>query len=48
MSFVFVGIFIGNMLSGWLGDIKGRRFPILLSYVMIFTFSLLSTASWNF
>lgn len=48
VSVVYVGIFIGNLVSGPVGDVLGRRLPILLSFFLIFTFSMLSAVSWGF
>jgi len=47
-SVVYLGALIGTLFSGILGDIVGRRLPILLSYPVIVFFSLLSAASQNF
>lgn len=41
-SIVYLGTLIGTVFSGFLGDILGRRLPILLSYPVIIAFSLLS------
>eukprot|EP00747_Dinoflagellata_sp_TGD_P162162 gnl/TRDRNA2_/TRDRNA2_179466_c0_seq1.p1 gnl/TRDRNA2_/TRDRNA2_179466_c0~~gnl/TRDRNA2_/TRDRNA2_179466_c0_seq1.p1 ORF type:complete len:507 (-),score=79.04 gnl/TRDRNA2_/TRDRNA2_179466_c0_seq1:146-1666(-) len=48
MTVVFVGIAIGNCISGPLSDCYGRRFPILLSYAAIAIFSILSSYAWNY
>lgn len=48
VSIVFVGILLGNMSSGPLGDTFGRRLPIVLSYLCVGVFSLLSAAVPNF
>jgi len=45
VTVVFIGVLFGNLCSGPLGDSKGRRFPVLISYFCIVVFSLLS--SWT-
>ncbi|CAD7972120.1 unnamed protein product [Amoebophrya sp. A25] len=45
VSIVFVGVMWGNIISGDLGDFYGRRMPVLLSYILIFVFSLASALS---
>jgi len=47
-SVVYLGAFIGSLCSGILGDIVGRRLPIILSYPVIIFFSLLSATSQSF
>jgi putative MFS transporter len=47
VTLVFVGVLVGNALSGVVGDKYGRRLPILVSYACIFVFSLLSALSWD-
>lgn len=42
---VYLGTLVGNIASGWLGDARGRRSPILLCYPIIVVFSLLSGCS---
>lgn len=42
VSIVFVGVLCGNMLSGPMGDNCGRRIPMLLSYLSVAVFSVLS------
>jgi len=48
VSVVFFGVLVGNLASGVIGDKLGRRLPILLSYVGICVFSLLSVVSNGF
>lgn len=48
VSVVFVGVLLGNGVSGSLGDRYGRRIPILLSYSTIVLFSLLSAVSTGY
>lgn len=48
VSVVFIGVLIGNMMSGPVGDTYGRRLPILCSMASIFIFSILSALSWGF
>eukprot|EP00392_Amoebophrya_sp_AT5.2_P000926 g928.t1 len=48
VSIVFIGVLFGNLLSGKLGDLLGRRIPILLSYGCIFLFSLASAMAVDF
>eukprot|EP00928_Gymnodinium_smaydae_P075409 TRINITY_DN58420_c0_g1_i1.p1 TRINITY_DN58420_c0_g1~~TRINITY_DN58420_c0_g1_i1.p1 ORF type:complete len:479 (+),score=77.40 TRINITY_DN58420_c0_g1_i1:86-1522(+) len=48
VSVVFIGILIGNAICGPLGDNQGRRLPILISYVGIFIFSVISAMSQDF
>lgn len=47
VSVVFVGVLLGNGVSGSLGDNFGRRVPIVSSYAGILIFSLLSALSWD-
>lgn len=47
-SIVFVGVLAGNLISGYMGDHLGRRAPLLLSYVGICAFSLLSVLATGF
>lgn len=42
VSIVFIGVLIGSLLSGPMGDWVGRRCPILLSYLGVGVFSILS------
>mmetsp|Transcript_4340 Transcript_4340/g.6689 ORF Transcript_4340/g.6689 Transcript_4340/m.6689 type:complete len:494 (+) Transcript_4340:86-1567(+) len=48
VSVVFVGVLIGNLMGGVIGDKMGRRLPILVSYVGICLFSLLSVMATGF
>jgi len=48
VTIVFFGILIGNFLSGPYADALGRRQPILVSYVSIFVFSILSSYASGF
>jgi len=48
VSIVFLGIFLGNMISGPFGDWAGRRLPILVSYAGIAIFSIASTFAQNY
>jgi len=48
ISIVFFGVLIGNLTSGVLGDIMGRRFPMILSYIGICFFSVLSVMATGF
>ncbi|CAD7952855.1 unnamed protein product [Amoebophrya sp. A25] len=45
---VFIGVLIGNLLSGTIGDAIGRKPVPLLGFAMIFFFSLLSVFAWDF
>lgn len=45
---VYMGILVGNLLSGPLGDYYGRRGLILLSYVSIFGMSIISSFAMGF
>jgi MFS family permease len=47
-SVAYLGALVGTVFSGVLGDIVGRRLPILLSYPVIILFSLLSAPSHSF
>lgn len=42
VSIVFIGVLVGNTLSGPIGDSFGRRTPILLSFFTVALFSVLS------
>lgn len=46
-SLVFVGLMIGNAVSGTVGDRMGRRKPLIYSYFFIVVFSCISALSWN-
>jgi len=48
VSIVFVGILVGNALSGPLGDSTGRRLPILLSYAGVALFGACSALTYGF
>jgi len=48
VSVVFIGVLVGNALCGPCGDRLGRRLPILLSYLGIGVFSMLSALSGGF
>jgi putative MFS transporter len=48
VSVVFFGVLIGNLMSGFLGDQMGRRLPVILSYIGIGAFSLVSMAATGF
>jgi MFS family permease len=45
VSLVYVGVLFGNMIGGPIGDVYGRRVPIVSSYWLIFALSLASAAS---
>jgi len=47
VTIVFIGILVGNLISGPLGDSYGRRQLILASFVGIFAFSMTSSATVN-
>eukprot|EP00929_Paragymnodinium_shiwhaense_P010702 TRINITY_DN115575_c0_g1_i1.p1 TRINITY_DN115575_c0_g1~~TRINITY_DN115575_c0_g1_i1.p1 ORF type:complete len:508 (+),score=56.12 TRINITY_DN115575_c0_g1_i1:122-1645(+) len=48
VSIVFVGILIGNVASGPIGDSCGRRTPILQSYLGLFISSLVMSYAFDF
>lgn len=48
VSVVFLGVLMGNLMGGVIGDKMGRRLPILVSYVGICLFSLLSVMATGF
>lgn len=48
VSVVFFGVLVGNIMSGFLGDWTGRRAPIILSYIGIGCFSMLSMEASGF
>eukprot|EP00747_Dinoflagellata_sp_TGD_P117156 gnl/TRDRNA2_/TRDRNA2_172545_c2_seq3.p1 gnl/TRDRNA2_/TRDRNA2_172545_c2~~gnl/TRDRNA2_/TRDRNA2_172545_c2_seq3.p1 ORF type:complete len:485 (+),score=46.52 gnl/TRDRNA2_/TRDRNA2_172545_c2_seq3:73-1527(+) len=48
VSMIFVGIFLGNLLSGTLGDYSGRRLPALVAYIGIFIFGTACALSQDF
>lgn len=45
VSVVFIGVLFGNVAGGSIGDLKGRRFPILLSLFGVFAFSIATAFS---
>jgi len=47
VTIVFIGVLIGNLLCGPLGDTYGRRHILIASYTGIFFFSVLSSFSAN-
>lgn len=47
VSVLFLGVLLGNGASGALGDWYGRRVPVLLSYILIVLFSLLSACAFD-
>lgn len=47
VSCVFMGVLLGNAFSGSMGDIYGRRLPVVMSYLGIVVFSVLSALSWG-
>jgi len=48
VSLVYVGVLLGNLLSGPIGDVYGRRGPIVASFWLVFAFSMASVASTSF
>lgn len=48
VSVVFLGVLLGNGVSGPLSDSWGRKIPIVLSYSMVAFFSVLSACAVNF
>jgi SP family galactose:H+ symporter-like MFS transporter len=48
VSLVYIGVMFGNLASGPLGDLYGRRFPIVLSFWLIFVLSVLCAFSVDF
>lgn len=44
VSVVFAGLAFGSLCSGLIADLMGRRQAILLSYSMVFTFSIMSAS----
>merc|ERR1719421_2626027 len=47
VSIVFVGFSAGNLLSGMIGDQRGRKASILLAYLLIGGFGLLTSTTWS-
>merc|ERR1719506_355393 len=47
VSIVFVGFSAGNLLSGFIGDQRGRKASILLAYLLIGGFGLLTSTAWS-
>jgi putative MFS transporter len=47
VSIVFVGFSVGNLLSGMIGDQRGRKASILLAYLLIGGFGLLTSTAWS-
>jgi len=45
VSTVFIGVMIGNYLSGMMGDQWGRKYPLLFGYFGVFAFSCLSAGT---
>lgn len=45
---VYLGVCVGNLVSGPLGDIRGRKEMLQSSYIGIFVFSILSSLMFNF
>jgi len=48
VSIVFVGVAIGNLMSGLVSDKYGRRLPVCCSYVCVALLSILSATTWGF
>lgn len=48
VSVVFIGILLGNTVGGPLGDSTGRKTPILLSFIGIVLFSVISASCIGF
>lgn len=48
VSVVFIGILLGNTLGGPLGDSTGRKTPVLLSFLGIILFSVISASCTGF
>merc|ERR1740129_326441 len=48
VTIVFIGVLIGNLVCGPIGDSLGRRHIIIVSYVGIFVFSILSSVTTGF
>lgn len=48
VSLVYIGVMCGNFASGPIGDMYGRRFPIVLSFWLIFVLSVICAFSVDF
>lgn len=48
VSVVFFGVMLGNLLSGLVGDGRGRRVVPLFGFAMVFLCSVLSVFAWSF
>jgi putative MFS transporter len=48
VTYVYIGVFFGNLVSGPLADRNGRRQLILASYIGIFAFSMVSSFMESF
>jgi MFS family permease len=47
VSVVFVGFSCGNLVSGMIGDVRGRKASILLAYMLIGGFGMLTSTAWS-
>mmetsp|Transcript_76679 Transcript_76679/g.225086 ORF Transcript_76679/g.225086 Transcript_76679/m.225086 type:complete len:494 (+) Transcript_76679:107-1588(+) len=48
VTMVYMGVLVGNLLSGPFSDLSGRRLPILVSFFFLFIFNTLSALCWGF
>lgn len=48
VTVVYMGVCAGNLVAGPIGDKRGRRQLILVSYACIFIFSIMSSFMWDF
>ncbi|CAJ1344250.1 unnamed protein product [Effrenium voratum] len=48
LSAVYVGVLLGNLCSGLVGDTLGRRVAVLLCFPVIAIVSVASAAAWSF